>query len=102
MIEIDLVDFVLHGKIYPFSTKSTRADILALLGPPDKPGYPTHVKYGNLCFDLMDLPGPLALVQIGIPHEDHSRCPHPDWAKSWAPPNWLTSWPDQRFRWKLG
>jgi hypothetical protein len=48
------------------------------------------------------LAGPLALVQIAIPHEERSRCPHPDWAATWVPPPWLESWPDPRFVWKLG
>jgi hypothetical protein len=102
VIEIDLVDFVLRGTIAPFTTRSTRADIFSLLGSSDQPSYPNHVVYGNLGFDMEGLAGPLALVQIGIPHEDHIRCPHPDWLQNWKPPPWLESWPDPRFVWTLG
>lgn len=102
MIEINLVDFVLYGKIDPFSTQTVRKEIIDLLGKPDQPSYPTHVVYGNLCFDLAQQTGPLGLVQIGFPHENHSRCPHPDWAETWTPPPWVDEWPDCRFVWKLG
>jgi len=102
MIEIDLVDFVLRGTIGPFSAQTNRDDIVSVLGPPDQPSYPTHVLYGNLCFDLAGGIGPLGLVQIAIPHEAQSICPHPDWAKTWTPPIWLKTWPDHRVAWKLG
>jgi hypothetical protein len=55
-----------------------------------------------VCFDLVGGVGPIAWVQVAIPHEEYMRCPHPAWEKQWTPPPWLQAWPDPRFRWSAG
>lgn len=105
MINVNLVDFVTVGRFPPFSLQSTRAEIIGELGPADEPSYSGHLVYGNVCFDMHGLDGPLSQMQILFPHESNF------WRLDTTSgqmrsvrhvPLWSENWPDARFAWNLG
>ena len=101
MIHVDLEEFVNTGVFGPFSTSSSRQQIVELLGDPEPETYPGVAHYGHLAFDLTNGTGPPCVIQIGFPHPTHMRPANPEWT-NWTAPTCFDNWPDQRIEWALG
>ena len=101
MIHFDLEQFVDTGILGPFSTQSSRNEIVQLLGEPEPETYPGVAHYGHIAFDLAGGEGPPCLIQVGIPHPTHMRPADPKW-ENWTAPICFDNWPDERFEWQLG
>lgn len=87
MIEIDVTDFVLRGRLGPFHRQMSRREIESIVGPSDD-CYPGCAMFGNFGFELANGHGPPCAPQILFPmfYRDELRF----------------KWPDQRFAWRFG
>lgn len=93
MLKIDLEQFVLAGKIPPLDHRTTRQDLLSLLGP-NESTYPDIFGYGHIGFDFGDTPF-LHGVSILFPNF-FLRC------QDELRERWKHHWPDSRLDWNLG
>ena len=100
MVHVDLEQFASTGVLGPFDHRSSRDQIVNLLGLPDQNRNPKFLTYGNLAFELKDGVFPPCRIQIAFPHSSHSKTIDSKW-KLWHAIN-LDNWPDQRLKWEFG
>lgn len=99
MIRVDLEQFVDRAIFGPLNTRSSRDEIVKILGEPET--YPGIVQYGHVAFDLASGIGPPCRIQIAFPHPSHMRPANPGW-ENWRAPTYFDNWPYQKFEWELG
>lgn len=100
MIKASLHEFVHQGKLGPFHSTTTRADLLRVIGPPDSETYPGILVYSHIGFDLAEIANPRCRIQIAFPHEANLRRQGKDWTDA-EKSEYFKDWPDRRFDWDL-
>ena len=106
---IDLVDFVTMGRFGTFTRDTSRATVLAPLGPSDQwVTYPGIYGYGCVGFEIVDgdVPDTQCRLRVGFAfqHAEYFHLPYENWREN-AEHSWkkmLYDWPDSRFAVNLG
>ena len=101
MIRVDLEQFVDSAIFGPISTRSSREEIVEILGDPEPETYPGIAHYGHVAFDLANGIGPPCRIQIAFPRPTHMRPANLEWA-NWAKPTCFDDWPYKKIEWRLG